>query len=490
VRLLLKLNLIVLMTLAFPSVGLSDEDNTYDDRDRLNRISQDRNLPTQPEETLSEQQRRSQSAYNDHCTKTHGRYYIWSWDSNSCVLLNQGDGRSVSSTSSNGRPDDIGAFCAPIDEAMKDCVSKTDYAKESTCNYKNNSGINNVIKMADGISKMFALGTAANIELACSKMKDFTVASSAAMTAYRSACAVAQNDCIKSCEDASNLLKSNSQFSLYCSFETRGIREAKKQCADFTTNLNEAGFYVQSLYAAKLNADQCKNLTGDSFAKMCKENPSAPLCANLNANTDCSNPNTAKTNPVCICQANPGDPICRGQQRTTVTNSGSQSSGGGGADVGGVGSGGDMSSFSGDGYSDPYSGEFKRPEGGGGGTAAGGKGTPRSIYGDSGGGGSAGNSKDSVGAAGGNPPNTKVLSGFYGGSATGFQSGGGRGSDPQQFSNYNGNNSPKVDLKQFLPGGKLDPRRAMAGIAGPDGLTGPNSSIWQKVSNRYRSVFP
>jgi hypothetical protein len=47
-----------------------------------------------------------------------------------------------------------------------------------------------------------------------------------------------------------------------------------------------------------------------------------------------------------------------------------------------------------------------------------------------------------------------------------------------------------VDLKQFLPGGQMDPSRGLAGAAGPDGITGPNSDIWKKIKMRYYSVTP
>jgi hypothetical protein len=45
-----------------------------------------------------------------------------------------------------------------------------------------------------------------------------------------------------------------------------------------------------------------------------------------------------------------------------------------------------------------------------------------------------------------------------------------------------------VDLSQFLPGGAKDPRRAIAGIVGPDGITGPHSSNWEKIHVRYRRL--
>jgi hypothetical protein len=71
-------------------------------------------------------------------------------------------------------------------------------------------------------------------------------------------------------------------------------------------------------------------------------------------------------------------------------------------------------------------------------------------------------------------------SGSSGSGGSGYQSSGGS----------NGNQKMAVDLKQFLPGGKQDPSRSLAGISGPDGITGPNSDIWLKVNTRYRSVGP
>ena len=57
-----------------------------------------------------------------------------------------------------------------------------------------------------------------------------------------------------------------------------------------------------------------------------------------------------------------------------------------------------------------------------------------------------------------------------------------------RFTKAIGTNKP--DLRQFLPGGRLDPNRGVAGSSGPDGITGPHSNIWQKVQNRYKVVSP
>jgi hypothetical protein len=42
-----------------------------------------------------------------------------------------------------------------------------------------------------------------------------------------------------------------------------------------------------------------------------------------------------------------------------------------------------------------------------------------------------------------------------------------------------------VNLQQFMPGGANDPKRAIAGVVGPDGITGPNTNIFRKVNGRY-----
>lgn len=430
---------------------------------------------------------------NEACKiKTGSPYAYYSWDSKECHLDSRNKTKPGQDTSTQQeRPWDLKAFCEPLNSAVQDCESKTISAKDSACNFKADTGINNAMKFADGISKAFAVTTAGSIEAACSKMKDLTVVTSGAMAAFRSVCAAAQSDCTQSCRSAEELLKSNSQYSL-CEYQVKTIRDSKKQCADFTTNINEAGVYVQSLYAAKINADQCKNLTGNSLEQMCKNNPGSPLCANLSKSIDCSNPQVATTNPVCICQSNPSDPSCRGLQKpnsaagNVVSNSDiSQGTADAAAKSGAVsmGSGGEQGSG--------FDAEISPPKAGSGGGSAGGKGAGRSISGDGGAtsGSSGRGAQGSAGTAGGS--HTKVLSGYYGGGGMmGGFGGGSRYSGNSTESPAAGNvpANEKIDLKQFLPGGKLDPRRALAGISGPDGITGPHSNLWQKVNVRYKSI--
>lgn len=95
--------------------------------------------------------------------------------------------------------------------------------------------------------------------------------------------------------------------------------------------------------------------------------------------------------------------------------------------------------------------------------------------------------------------NANIYSGKYGSTmgAGSFGAGGGSGAGGAGgYPGYMngrpqlGANGQNVDLRKFLPGGHVDPRRALAGATGPDGITGPYSNIWHKINNRYFSIRP
>jgi hypothetical protein len=118
---------------------------------------------------------------------------------------------------------------------------------------------------------------------------------------------------------------------------------------------------------------------------------------------------------------------------------------------------------------------------------AGGSKGGRPLMDGSGGGGAA----DGKGGDGAQAQGVIVNAGFRGGGSGGW--GGGSGGS----NNGGGSARPGEakagatgpSLRDFLPGGGLDPKRAnrgLAGISGPDGITGPHSDIWKKVQNRYQ----
>ncbi|MBV2168846.1 MAG: hypothetical protein KUL82_09075, partial [Bdellovibrio sp.] len=120
----------------------------------------------------------------------------------------------------------------------------------------------------------------------------------------------------------------------------------------------------------------------------------------------------------------------------------------------------------------------------GGGTVGGGEGS-----------GSGSPSRGAAGAVGAGESSPGVNGGFYGG-GSGRLFGGGSGSGGGAVGGgYGGRAVTGVaptnpDLKKFLPGGQFDPKRGVSGLAGPDGITGPHSNIWQKIQNRYQVMMP
>ncbi len=121
---------------------------------------------------------------------------------------------------------------------------------------------------------------------------------------------------------------------------------------------------------------------------------------------------------------------------------------------------------------------------GGGGMPGGGGGAPASLGGGGGGGGAAGKS------------NTDVLQGFGGG-------GGGMGAMAANMNMKNGESGggysygqggygqeePGLDLSQFLPGGKQDPTRKIAGIAESVNfqIQSKDVNIWSRISERIKA---
>ena len=82
---------------------------------------------------------------------------------------------------------------------------------------------------------------------------------------------------------------------------------------------------------------------------------------------------------------------------------------------------------------------------------------------------------------GGSGLTADINRGLRGGTPNGFQSSTGA----TKTETWSGGNTAKnggPDLRKFLPGGMLDPRRSPAGM---DGMTGPYTDLFAKVANRY-----
>jgi len=124
---------------------------------------------------------------------------------------------------------------------------------------------------------------------------------------------------------------------------------------------------------------------------------------------------------------------------------------------------------------------------------------PGGSMGSAGLGGGGGSGVDAGGGGGsGKRPSggllSNILSGFFGGSGGGGLFGGTGRSKGGGLSGFFGEEKPQAetktpDLRQFMPGGAMDPRKAR-GLAGQrmgkDGMSGPHGNIWQMINNRYQ----
>ncbi|MEK2645857.1 hypothetical protein [Bdellovibrio sp. BCCA] len=373
----------------------------------------------------------------------------------------------------------------------------------STCDEKNDSGLNSVSGTASQLALAMGQQTSSSVQSACSGMGDVSQAANAALAAYRLNCSNALSDCRKSCNELVDYAKNN-ESCLGGSTPKTVAEDKVRSCNNYVAKVNEANQAIKNYGATGANAAQCENQTkGDtnaadpSIMEVCKTNPTNPICPGAAALAqDCANPQFAATNKVCVCISNPNDPSCRGEQKaggdtavaSQIDSSSRIKTGGEGADIAG-----DLPGL-------PGIQHGPRPSGGAGEDVDGkqGSGVNFESAGSTGGGGM--KSASSAGAGGGatdSPTAPAGGGGFYGGGAA--RNGGSYGNDDgggyagaARVAGKNGTANPTgPDLRQFLPGGRLDPRlRGIAGAEGIDGITGPHSNIWQKIQNRYRVIEP
>ncbi|MBV2169728.1 MAG: hypothetical protein KUL82_13570 [Bdellovibrio sp.] len=384
----------------------------------------------------------------------------------------------------------LSEFTSLINRCEQEAVEAT-----ASCDEKNDAGMNNVAGTASQIALMMGQQTASSIQAACSKMADLSQAANAALAAYRMNCKNAQEACLSACDQAKKFTSekasacyphlSSEELSNAMSHYQQVFDKNINTCRSLETKINEAQQAIQNYGVTTANASQCSALTsGDSaVTELCKANPKYPGCSPA-APVDCSKPEVATTNKVCICSKNPHDPACSVSQKA-----------GGDNLVGSIdsssrlGNKADGSDMSGDLFGTPPISHGTPSSGGG-----------DSIDGSQGGGsvgGGGGGSGGGPAAAGGgiaSEDSAGVNGGFYGGGG-GRLFGGGSGGDGGAAGVYGGRlakgTTPGgLDLKKFLPGGQFDPKRGVSGFGGLDGITGPHSNIWQKIQNRYQVMSP
>lgn len=370
-------------------------------------------------------------------------------------------------------------------------------ATTSSCDEKNDSGMTGVSNTATQLGLMFGQQTGASIQAACSKMAGLSAAANSAVAAYRMTCNSAIGKCRSACGSLKDFIASNPTCTASGFEGTMGtnplILQAAEtdadKCSNFENKVQEASQAINNLSNTMNNASQCAALTaGDTAAvpDICKANPNLPGCAAAGP-VDCSKPEMA-TNKVCVCSRNPTDPMCLNESTMGSRQMGSVDSSSRlnskGVDSAGIG---DLPGL-------PGISPGKPGSGGPGEAVEGRQGGSANLSG-AGGGGAGGDFGSSSGAGeeatgGGHA----VTAGFYGAGgggsagAPGSATGGVEGHRAWTGSSAGGSGP---NLRQFLPGGKFDPKiRGPAGAAGPDGITGPHSNIWMKIQNRYQVVRP
>lgn len=391
------------------------------------------------------------------------------------------------------------------------CLQEIQSTSE-TCDDKRDSGLNSISNQASQIALAMGQQTSSSVHAACSKMAQFSQAANAAVAAYRLNCSSSISSCVSACDQAVRYAEQNGsclsapQVSIDLpgiSEATRSIRESlrasaynemkehRRTCDNFTAKINEANQAIANYATTSANSSQCANLTDGTGAPpddFCKANPNNASCLKA----DCSNPQVAASNVICICTNTPNDPRCNERSQHHASTGGEVFQ----ADYGST----DRSisandyDYSGDvpGVPDIAMGEASSSAG----TSLDGSqgSSPVSPMGGAGGGSAARGGGD--GGSDSSGLSKDINGGFYGGGSAGGMAMGGSASG----GGSSGNGTPrsasagtpgKPDLRQFLPGGMNDPRgRKLAGDSSPHGISGPHSNIWKNIQNRYRIVSP
>ncbi len=402
-----------------------------------------------------------------------------------------------------------------LEQAVQACKNE-ESTLLSVCAPDRNSDMAQASALINTLSLGFAASASSGIQQSCSTMGKVAQGITAALGAFKGTCAPIQASCTSKCSDAYRLSMAKEDWcdvqeskasqagqSFSCwkseSEQPSEVYAMANVCGNYQQTLAEAGSQLMSFGTILSNAQNCEEATTASSNKSktyCETYPNDSICLQAGGN-DCSNPAISYT-AKCVCEKNPQDPIC-----------GTTSAGKLSASSKAFGSNGEQGYSQDDlnamlaangnpmyGTIPPVAGSpqgVNEIPGGRGRGLPGGGASSGAAYGAVGGG-----SAGSGGSGGGN-----FKTSVYGGLSGGSGGSGGRGSFGSG-SSYNGKSKyakgtsasgrkgkSGFDLKAYLPGGKHDPKRGLAGQVGPDGITGANGpSLWTKVRARYQYVRP
>jgi hypothetical protein len=366
------------------------------------------------------------------------------------------------------REGNIATMAGQLQTAVKSCESAGTYAKICLAEYSEH------IQTAAGIIGTILTQVKNTQDMSakdvCSKQKSANDTARKALLAYNAACALAQANCASACGGLKK--KMEAETALFNTGQTSGpiyepaklgVEPQLQLCKGYMWNMAAAGMGLFSLLADSGKAIQCETKTA---AVDCKANPYDPSCA---TKMDCSKQENYQQTQ-CICQRNPNSSGCAGYAGTNINmpagttnvSTGKSPDGAninlGSADngipvaAGGSASGKGASSLGGAGGA-----------GGGNGFGVGGAGAKT--------GGADGAKKDKA-------LNPNVLGGYDGG-------GGGGGGGSRSSASL-----PDSPYKEYLPGGKNDPKASVKVFGNGQVTASGSKSNWEKVSERYTDNKP
>lgn len=235
--------------------------------------------------------------------------------------LNQADLQTCMQTG-NLPATPAGPTCSQrLNQLLSTCTSKTQEATNS-CDESNNSG------MAQAQQAAVVLGqqVSSSVQAACSSMGKISQAANAATAAYQMSCSNSVGNCTSACQDVVSYYNSTKG----CASENNGvaimslesIQSEKKSCTDLKAKADTAQQAMNNFLQTTLQAQNCANESSGTSAavtpELCAANPNLAGCTAAGT-VDCTKPELANTNKVCICSKNPNDPQCMSGQSAGST---------------------------------------------------------------------------------------------------------------------------------------------------------------------------
>lgn len=329
----------------------------------------------------------------------------------------------------------------------------------------------------------------------CATMSSVSAAANSSVAGLTYTCGEAQNSCKSKCGELITKINSNqcqplaqAQVSHVTREEARReATENREQCQRLAARAAESSQAMARAASDLLTQSQrcIDQQHAGGLAGFCQSNPTSVACMTL-ANNDCTSEQAARTNPVCICRANPGHSDCRLVAAVNHRAGSLDSSGAGGAQLLRSGSGGgsvdfseqssmSMSDAGPSGAAAAVGGrKFMKQAAEGEGLAPNAAPGRRSYAGDA---------SDQARIYRGNAGSRVNGSGWNNGTTQGQRQQG-----SVQNARYIGDQNGKIDLRAFLPDGSRDPNAPTAaekmGISNAYG-----KSNFEKIADKHYEIY-